>query len=210
MRTKTLILTAALGLVGIATSVAQVYSVNAVGYVNVAVPVGFSMIANPLDAGTGNNVVSKLFASVPEGTTIYKFNSTTGSYSINTFEFGEWGNAAETMAPGDGAFIKNTTAAAFTVTFVGEVMQGNLSNPIPAGLSIKSSMVPQSGKLDADLKFPVAEGDTVYQFNNSKNGYDLATFEFGEWAAPVPKVGESFFVKKAAAADWTRTFSVNN
>ena len=48
MRTKTLLLTAALSAAGIATSMAQVYSANAVGYVNKLIPTGFSMIANPV------------------------------------------------------------------------------------------------------------------------------------------------------------------
>ena len=47
MRTKTLILTAFVGALGIAGASAQVYSVNAVGYVNKSLPKGFSIVANP-------------------------------------------------------------------------------------------------------------------------------------------------------------------
>ena len=47
MRTKTLLLTAALAAAGVVSSMAQVYSVNSVGYVNLTLPNGFSMIANP-------------------------------------------------------------------------------------------------------------------------------------------------------------------
>ncbi len=41
---------------GIATTVAQsnVYSLNIVGYVNVPVPSGYSLLANPLKAGVTN------------------------------------------------------------------------------------------------------------------------------------------------------------
>src|SRR6478672_7317898 len=46
MRTKTLLLTAALAAVGVSSSMAQVYSVNVVGYVNKSVPKGFYMLAN--------------------------------------------------------------------------------------------------------------------------------------------------------------------
>jgi hypothetical protein len=98
------------------------------------------------------------------------------------------------------------------VTFVGEVPTGSLSNPIPAGFSIRSSQVPQAGRLVADLGFPAAEGDTVYQFNNAANSYNSSTFDLGEWVPagePNIKVGESFFVRKAAPATWTRTFNVN-
>jgi len=209
MRTKTLLLTAALGAAGVATSMAQsVFSVNAVGYVNVDLPKGFSIIANPLDAGAGNNTVSKLLASVPDGTTVYKFVN--GAFTVNTLDLGEWTNPNESLNPGEGAFVRSPSAA--KVTFVGEVPQGSLSTAVPAGFSLKASQVPQSGKLDTDLGFPAQDGDTVYQFNNAKGSYDVHTLDLGEWSggAPTPKVGEGFFVKVAKATTWARTFSVNN
>jgi hypothetical protein len=183
---------------------AQVYSVNAVGYVNVNVPKGFSMIANPLKAD--NNKVSALFAAAPNGTILYKFNN--GAYVINTKDFGEFENPADEMLPGDGAFIN--APSAFTVTFVGEVMQGDLKNPLPQGFSIKSSQVPQSGDLQKDLGFPAVDGDVIYRYSNTANGYTISTWDFGAWdAVPTPAVGEAFFVNKIAAVDWTRKFSVN-
>lgn len=189
---------------------AQVYSVNAVGYINVDLCPGYSIIANQLDAGAGNNTVGKLLTGVPDGTVVNKFNSATGTYSVNSYEFGDWTNPAETLAPGEGAFIKVPSAS--KVTFVGEVPQGTLSTPLVAGFQIVSSQVPQSGALDTVLGFPAADGDTVYLFDCATQNYVIKSYEFGEWAggAPVPKVGEGFFVKKAAAATWTRTFSVNN
>ena len=46
---------------------AQVFSVNAVGYVNKTIPAnGFAMISNPLKAA--DNTIDKLFAGVPAGT----------------------------------------------------------------------------------------------------------------------------------------------
>src|SRR5947207_10303632 len=55
MRTKTLLLTAALAAAGAASAMAQnVYSVNAVGYANVSVPSGFSMIACPFEQTSGD------------------------------------------------------------------------------------------------------------------------------------------------------------
>jgi hypothetical protein len=208
MRTKTLLLTAALSAVSLTTSMAQqVFSVNAVGFVNVPVPPGFSMIANPLNAPT--NTIPALFAGVPDGTIIYKFDGT--SFSVNALDLGEWSAPTQELKPGEGAFIRNPGTAPFTVTFVGEVVQGNQSNPIPAGFSIVSSAWPSSGKLDTDLKFPAVDGDIVYQFSNAQNTYVIHALDLGEWSAgvPTPAVGESFFVKKVAAAAWTRNFSVN-
>lgn len=57
MRTKTLILSAMIGVAGIASSFAQnVYSVNVVGYINLTLTTPFSMIANQLDNLQGNLV----------------------------------------------------------------------------------------------------------------------------------------------------------
>jgi hypothetical protein len=188
---------------------AQVFSVNAVGFVTVDVPKGLSMIANPLTAPT--NTIPALFASAADGTTIYKYDGT--AFTVNTFDLGEWGLPNDTLIPGEGAFILNPTAATFQITFVGEVSQGSLSHPIPgpSKLSIQSSEVPQSGKLATDLAFPASDGDTIYQYDNATAAYVIHTLDLGEWSngEPVPKVGESFFVRKVDSKPWTRTFSVN-
>jgi hypothetical protein len=209
MRTKTLILTAALGLVGIATSVAQVYSVNAVGYVNLTIGGGFSIIANPLDAGTGNNTVGKLLPTVPDGVTLFKYGNATGTYTSN-IQDGGWSDENMTLNPGEGVFIKNP-GAALTVTFVGEVPQGTASNfdNLPAGLQIIASKVPQAGKLEADLKFVGADGDIVFRWETATQGYKSFIYDGGWGEDPVINVGQGFFLKKAAAGPWTRNFSVN-
>lgn len=210
MRTKTLLLSAAVGAVGLLAADAQVYSVNSVGYINLALPSGFSMIANQLDNGNGNLVPDIL--TVPDGTTIFKYNESTGSYDLNTFLFGGWDDPQMTLSPGEGAFINNASGGVINLTFVGEVSQGNLSNPLPAGFSLKSSQVPQAGDLAADLAFPADDGDVVFTFSNASGAYETSTFLFGSWtpSAPAVEVGESFFVNKQVAGSWDRTFSVNN
>ena len=206
MRTKTLLLSAAVGAVGLLAADAQVYSVNSVGYINLTIPVGFSMVANQLN--TGNNTVGSLLPNVPDGTTIYKYNGV--GYDINIFDAG-WGNPAMTLNPGEGAFIR-VVGSALAVTLVGEVPQGAASNQvIPSGFSIRSSTVPQTANLDA-MGFPASDGDTVYRYSNSQQGYVTSIYDAG-WGggAPVVAVGESFFVRKTgAAANWNRNFSVNN
>ena len=215
MRTKTLLLTAALSAVGLSTSMAQVYSVNAVGFVNVTIPAkSYLIVANPLDAGAGNNTVGKLFKSVPEGFIVYKYVS--GSYTINAYELGEFAQPNQALEPGEGAFVLNpSTTAALTITFVGEVKQGALTQDIPKGLSIQASKVPQAGVLDKDLGFPVVEGDIVYRFGRTNTGgnpagYSVHGYELGEWGVvPNIEVAEGFFVNKAAAVAWNRNFNVN-
>jgi len=211
MRTKTLLLTAVLSAAGIASSLAQaVYSVNVVGYVNYPAKAPFSMIANPLN-NTAGNELSKILPSVPFGTTIYKWNGT--QFTSSVF-LGAWAPDA-TLAPGEGAFIALT--ADTTLTWVGEVMQGALANPIPAGLSIRSSQVPQALKLensptdptDPGLGFPAAFGDTIYFYRGTPAGY-VSSVYLGTFApAAIPAVGEAFWVSTTTAKSWTRTFNVN-
>ena len=206
MRTKTLLLSAAVGAAGLLAANAQVYSVNSVGYVNLTMPVGFSLIANQLNSP--NNSVVALMPNVPDGTTIYKWNGT--GYVSNLYDAG-WGNAAMTLNPGEGAFIR-VVGSPLAVTFVGEVAQGAASNQtIPAGFSIRSSTVPQSAGLET-LGFPATDGDTVYRFNNTTGQYVSSLYDAG-WSVPggpVVNVGEAFFVNNVgAAATWNRNFNVN-
>ena len=217
MRTKTLLLIAVLGVASIVAAVAQttpVYSVNAVGYINVKIPKGYSMIANQLIAADSS--VKALFPGVPGGTTILKFDNANNRFLPNGYDAGfeEWNDPLMTLKPGEGAFVQNSSAGEFTVTFVGEVPQGAASNMeiIHAGYSIVSSMVPQSGTL-SQLNYTPAGGDEVYRFNNAKGQYDPYTYDagFGEWSPgePTVNVGESFFLFKKAVGTWTRNFSVN-
>ena len=222
MRTKTLLLTAALTAAGAATSLAQaVYSQNIVGYINVTNYPGYNLIANQLNNGaTTPNKVVDLIPTPPEGTFVFKFSPATGGYTTIDFADGAWeGDDLNLQAnPGEGIFVKNATANPFTVTFLGEV-QLTSSVALVSGYSIVSSVVPSAGPLSgappAGLNFPTAEGDFVYQFNRATGGYIVNDFADGAWegdgngAPPQIAVGEAFFVKAGAShAAWARTFTV--
>jgi hypothetical protein len=212
MRTKTLFLTAVLGIAGAVSASAQVYLVNAVGYVTVSMPKGFSMVANPLKAT--DSTIKTLIPTAPDGTTLYKFNPATGTYTSAGFDGldNAWlPNPNITLTPGEGAFVNAT--AAFSNTFVGEVSQGALKTSMPAGFSIVSSQVPQEGRVDTVLGFPNLVGAIIYQYDNATGTYKTAGFDDldNAWlpAVPTPKVGEAFWVKLNAPADWNRTFNIN-
>jgi hypothetical protein len=225
MRTKTLLLTAALTAAGVATSMAQVYSVNMVGYINLPIPTGFSMVANQLN-GSPNNQVVNLFPAPPNNTAVFKFNAGTGGYDSITFVDGAWEGDLLTMTlgPGEGVFVSAETA--FTQTFVGEVQLAS-SVAVSPGFQIISSALPQSLPLSGaandgapaapvGLGFPVANGDEVYQFNAATGGYTANSFVDGAWegdgggSAPVPGIGEAFFFNRTAApaGSWSRNFVV--
>lgn len=210
MRTQLILTTAAIGMAGSLGAFAQVYSVNAVGYINLTIPAkGYLLAANQLNSG--GNTLKEVLPSVADGTIVFKY-SQAGGFAAVGFEFGEWANPAAKIAPGEGFFIQNNGAAAQTVTFVGEVPQGTLKTALAKGLNLVSSQVPQAGKLVADLKFPAADGDVVYQYDTATQKYKAPNgYEFGEFSGGDPSiaVGEGFFVNKGAAGSWDRTFSVN-
>jgi len=189
-----------------------VYSVNAVGYVNVTCPHGFSIIANPLIAGT--NKLSTLIPNPPIGTTVYEFDS---KYKTSTFEVDDFGNLGWSndldLSPGTGAWIYNTSNDPFVITFVGEVAQNTVTNQINAGFSLKSSIIPQAGQLDGLLGYPVSKGDVVYLFRDGKYlyfVYEVDDFGNLNWSnVPTPNVGEGFWIWSSTAKVWSRTFDIN-
>lgn len=190
---------------------ARDYFTNIIGYVQIKIPTGFSMISNPLD--DGENEIGVLFSkekiNVEDGIIIYKYDSESLQYSINSFDFGMWSDPYQKLNPGEGAFILNINDP-IDLLFTGEVRHGILSQIIPIGFSIQSSQVPQVGRLSFDLNFPIQEEDVIYQYNNELNQYIIYTYNFGEWLdeEPVIEIGESFFVNKIQEIKWERDFII--
>lgn len=216
MRTKLLLLSAAIGAAGIATTSAQVFSVNAVGYVNTKVPGGgFAMISNPLNAT--DNSINKLFTGLPNGFQIYVFTPGSGfatlTYDDLDQSFGPAGDTTK-LEPGQGVFVKTPAGPEVTITFVGEVPQGTLTTTLVPGFQIVSSKVPQAGTA-TELALPGVAGDQVYQYDPVAKQYIVSTYDDLDNkylnAAGEAKfgVGEAFWLKKTAAGTWTRQFSVN-
>lgn len=210
MKTKVLLVGAALAVTAVTASAETIYSSNVVGYVNLDLVAGWNMVANPLDAGV--NTLNTLMQGVPDGTTVMKFQSgafTAGSGYDEMFE--EW-SIDYTINPGEGFFIN--LPVAHTVTFVGEVKAGNHSVELPVGWSMVASPTPVAGTLaDIGLGVPVVQdGDYVMSWNaasqvyNAANGFDEL---FEEWSySQNVAVGEAFFINKKAASTWTRSFEI--
>src|ERR1022692_4123336 len=180
MRTKTLVLSAILGALSSASLMAQVFSLNAVGYINVTCSPGYSMMANQLNT-TNNNISPLLDSQVldggKDGTVFFKFSGSAwtplvvDSFSTST-PFIPWDGPASstTLNPGEAVFVHNGFTTNITFTFVGTVLQGSLTNTMSVGFSMHSSMVPQAGRLDADLGMPEVDGDVVFIYDNVR-GY---------------------------------------
>jgi hypothetical protein len=164
MRTKTLLLSAAVGALSSASLMAQVYSLNAVGYINVTCAGGaagaYTMIANQLN--TTNNYISPLLDSQlgtnPSfaGCSIFKYSTTVNGYlqwtvtknaqaayqaGLVTPPYAEpYGPApvdaaTVTLNPGEGIWFFNKWTTNVTLTFVGTVLTGETTNTPPNGLT---------------------------------------------------------------------------
>jgi len=207
---KALVCTAALA-AGLATAAAQnVYSLNVVGYYNIACPAGEKvMIANQLN--TTNNTLGALIPDGPAAAEFYKFAGGFTGYQFDDLDMVWLPNGDATLNPGEGAFYLSPVAT--TLTFVGEVLQGTLQNDLPIDTKVmRSSMVPQAGLISTDLGLPGEAADELYTWANGYTGYQFDDLDM-VWlpSEPTIAVGQAFFYKKAlgnVSSIWTRNFTV--
>lgn len=222
MKNKALLFTATAVCLGAASALGAVSS-NVVGYTQVSLSKGLNLVANTLDDTTGNHIAD-VFPYVPDGSTVYLFNGK--SFSSTQFlanspgdptQGGIW-TADAIVAPGTGFFIDSSTA--YAVTFVGQVNQGTLSTPVPSGLSILSSQVPQAAAIDAlglapgdgdQVFYYASTGYTSYQFlaNDPTNPAAGGIWTTGDGNAPQLGIGQAVFVSSSGKATWNRTFTIN-
>jgi hypothetical protein len=234
MRTKTLLLASALTALSSAALMAQtnVYSLNAVGYINVTVLPGFNMIACQLQ--TTNNTLGSLISDAAanlDGSQAYKWNgsgftSDTANSITSSFANNWTSGGVMTMNPGEAIWFKNPFKTNLTFTFVGTVPQGTLTTPIagPNSFSMVSSQVPQAGDLATNLGYTnFNNGDQIYVFNPTNQTYSTFTVntitgntgynqDFLNTGDPQLNVGQGFWYHTSAtsaANSWTRAFNVN-
>ena len=237
MRTKTLLLTAAVLAAGLGASVAQlVYSVNSVGYVNVTLRTGYNLVANPLN-GANNNVNTTITGGANlADCTIARWDTGVQNFlPSDTYFFvgpadpangwydGSLNPSTTVINPGEGFFILNPNPVT-TITFVGDVPQGTLTVPIAANFGFYAGKVPQTIDI-LSVGFPGQADMTYSTWDSVGQGYTAAATYFfiapsdpgnGFYdqglnlytAAPAP--GQGFLISNPGiAASWTRTFSVN-
>jgi hypothetical protein len=199
-------------------TLASALSRGAVGYVNVPMTPGFNLVSNPLNRS--DNSISNLFQNIspaiPTGLRVFVFDLSSGLFETVTFSplSLSWvpaAGAAKEIKVGDGAFVFNPSAETVTLTLVGEVMEGNLVNPLPPGYSIKANQVPQAGAPDT-FGLTGDEGDKFFKYDKATGLYVTCKFTGGKWVPALPSiaVGEAFFFFKTGdvAGAWKRTFHV--
>jgi hypothetical protein len=209
MRTRTLILSAAALVAGVASSVAQsnVYSVNVVGYVNQVLPAGQqAFIANPLDNGT--NDLNSVLGGVPSKSTVSTWNGT--SFQVSTKGAAGWTPNAS-IPPGVGFFVNSKSP--WTNTYVGSVVVNageSITNALPAGVQVAvGSMIPYAGDLNnTNINLNLPAKSTASLWNGT--AYQVSTKGAAGWSPALPlAVGQGFFLNSKAAYDWVQTLPAN-
>jgi hypothetical protein len=200
MRTKTLVLSGVVAALASASLMAQVYSLNSVGYVNVAIPTGFSIISDQLYAngqGVAQTVSPLLDTQVLDnhhaGLTFFKYSNPGGYFVFGVTPGNAWSldpanslNAASetTLNPGEAVFVFNPNAAT-TLTFVGTVPQGTLTVTNYSGFNLISSIVPETGAIDSVLGLTPAHGDTLFFYDSTSYGV-VGVTPTGAWTTVTP------------------------
>jgi hypothetical protein len=124
--------------------------------------------------------------------------------------------------PGQAVIIYNPNAP-FTMTFVGQVPQGAVTNTLLPGFNLVSSIIPQTGAVDTDLGLAPGFNDVVYNWSTSGQAYASGDiwqtiggpgfWSYANGVAPTNTVGTGFFYYSPAAAgtsnNWVRTFNIN-
>jgi len=184
-------------------------SINAVGFVTKQLPgAAYALVANPFDRG--DNRIRVLFAGLPNGTQVYKWDPSTASYRSTYYLFGTW-SAAEsqmTMEPGEAVYVR--AASASSVTFIGEIKLGSLKNELPSALVQRGSQVPISGNVDSVLRVPIENGDKVHKYDQSLGNTVAYTYNNGTWSPSTPSIalGEGFWTEKLNNTTWRQNLSV--
>lgn len=198
MRTKTLALSALLGAIGAVSAVAQtnVYSINAVGYINVTLYPGFNMIACPLICSPDNTIgtlfpngggglpTSNQWAGLaayqwsPAITNFLQDSAAAKAANKNGFTNGWSSGGTIALNPGQGMWIQNPGPTT-NVTFVGTVPQNGspfMTNTMTPGFNQVGSAVPMSGDLYANTNTLLigfeGQGDQVYTWDPAITNYD--------------------------------------
>jgi hypothetical protein len=225
MRTKTLLLTAALVAAGVASSMAQsnVYSLNIVGYYNVPVNGSLTAVANSLNNGTPANRADQVIP-YSDGDNIQVWSGV--SWDIYTMDSGAgtgWAdvNSSDvqlvdlpTLSPGKG-FFYGRAGSLTNITFVGEVPTGTNTVNITLSLNALGSPLPYGGAIETGpIGLPIADGDNVQLWNgvqwvlntrDSGAGTGWADVNSSDVPEPTLSVGQGFFYGKAGGnITWTQ------
>lgn len=210
MRTKTLLIAAAALAVGVASSMAQTYSQNIVGYVNTPLATGYTLLVAPLSPNATNNAEA-ILPSLTSGDQLLVWNG--GGYNADYYNGpGDWYNGVTfdpidqpVLLPGQGFFFQNSSALK-TNTFVGTVQLSN-TVALVTGYALVGSTAPIAGSIEStNFNIPFVSGDQVLVWNGG--GYNADYYNGpGDWydgvtfnpiAVPNLSLSQGFFYQNAS------------
>jgi len=216
MRTKILLASAAALVMGLASSNAQVYSANVVGYYNstLAGAGGFTLIGNQLVNNTTNDVAT-LMASMPNKTFVQTWNGS--SFDSTEKLGGVWTPTDPAIAVGQGFFVQTPVASGpQTNTFVGAVgvnIGSSITNTYATGtFNLVCSPLPYSGTIadTSNINLGTLPNKTFIQvWNQGTSAFDSSEKLGGVWTPTVfnISVGQGFFIQAPTTgpATWTQS-----
>jgi len=219
---KTLLIAAAALASSVISSQAQVYSQNIVGYINVPLVNGFSVVANQLDydgTGTNNTVATVFGTNLVVGTVIYAWEPTSSSYAsaswLSKNGVSHWSGATNSVSAalneGYGVFVNSP--ATNNITLVGTVLQGTNLISLVAGFNFVSSVAPITGGVSTNLGYAPNVGDYIFTWNSTTASWTQYDFlkknSVTHWSPSEPQIGvaQPFFIETTVAETWTNTFS---
>jgi hypothetical protein len=218
---KTLLIAAAALAGSVISSQAQVYSQNIVGYVNVPLAQGYTVLANQMDVdgtGTNNTVASVFGTNLLSGTTVYAWQPASAGYtsaswanSKGTFKWGGNTNAVSAaLNAGYGVFIQSP--ATNNLTLVGTVIQATNYQALASGYNFVSGIAPLAGGITTTLGYAPQVGDIAFIWNINSQGYAQYSYANSKgvlkWGPSEPQVpvGGIAFIKTVSAETWTNGF----
>jgi hypothetical protein len=227
MRTKTLLVACAALALSLATSQAQVYSQNIVGYVNIPLTNGVLQVVAPaLDLdGTGtNNTVATVLGDPTLGDILYIYNGS--GYDVLTYANPPrgaglgWYNGSvldDTYPLNPGEAIFYLPAGNETITQTGNVLEKDTHYLYAGTLAFISSPVPVAGGVTSVLQYSPNLGDVIdiyngvsydtYIYANPPRGAGLGWYLGPTLNEPQIPIASGFWIIPAADNTWTQSFS---
>jgi hypothetical protein len=228
MRTKTVLLSALLAGIGSVSVMAQtnVYSLNAVGYINETLYPGFNIISCPLictdPSGAVDNTITNILPNTNGQFKTWKIYGWNGAYITDIGNSATWAGTTQSLNPGQAVWIQNPSNSPVTVTFVGTVPTGPITNVINPGFNLISSAVPASGDIVTntimDFGTNAFKTDKVYTYNPVTTNYTTyIAGANGLWPGghpQLPTVGGGFWYENNTSTGttnyWVENYSVSN
>jgi hypothetical protein len=168
-----------------------VYSLNAVGYVDVNLVAGSNLVANPLNAATNN--IANLFRGLPDGSFFLPWNQGSVAFGpTNHYSAANgWTDPNAIFIAPDGGFL--WVPGPKKISFVGEpwaFVRGPLCVTYPQGDSISGWFIQAiCGICEFPPCTPWAQGASLLKWDPASQSYHVYTYFFGMWEPSEPIIG---------------------